>query len=272
MATLAMPQPFDFALTTERFRVFGADLANLWHEGGLHRVIDGQEVRIEEAPGGVNVEPLDDEIAPAVLHLLGAEFDLDAFRPTDPVLAEIVPRLRGFRPPLSPNPFEMLVGAISAQQISLRAASAVRSRFVERFGVRQKLAYSFPTRDRVASLSQEDLTAVGFSRRKADYILELARTDLDFAALAALPDEEVKAALIQLPGIGEWTSDWFLARYLARPRAWPAGDLALRKVVEGFYGDGRPLTTPEVRVIGDRFEPFQNLSAHYLLTGSRLPA
>jgi DNA-3-methyladenine glycosylase II len=166
----------------------------------------------------------------------------------------------------------MLVGAISAQQISLRAASAVRSRFVERFGVRLELAYAFPARDRVASLAQGDLTAVGFSRRKADYILALARADLDFSALASLPDEEVKAALIQLPGIGEWTADWFLARHLARPRAWPAGDLALRKVVEGFYGDGRPLTIPEVREIGDRFDPFQNLSAHYLLTGSRLPA
>jgi DNA-3-methyladenine glycosylase II len=272
MATLAVPQPFDFELTTERYRVFGADLANLWHEGGLHRVIDGREVRIEATPGGVNVEPLDDEIAAAVLHLLGAEFDLDAFQPADPVLAGIVARLRGFRPPLTPNPFEMLVGAISAQQISLRAASAVRSRFVERFGVRVELAYVFPSRERVASLAQEDLTVLGFARRKADYILALARSDLDFAALAALPDEEVKAALIQLPGIGEWTADWFLARHLARPRAWPAGDLALRKVVEGFYGDGRPLTTPEVREIGDRFDPFQNLSAHYLLTGSRLPA
>jgi hypothetical protein len=45
-------------------------------------------------------------------------------------------------------------------------------------------------------------------------------------------------------------------------------------VVSAFYGDGdgRPLTTEEVRTIGERFEPFQNLSAHYLLTGSRLPA
>jgi DNA-3-methyladenine glycosylase II len=271
MALLAVPQPFDFELTTERFRVFGADLANLWHEGGLHRVVDGREVRIEPAPGGVDVEPLDDDIAPVVLRLLGAEFDLERFRPTDPVVAGLAVRLRGFRPPISPDPFEMLVGAISAQQISLRAASAVRSRFVERFGVRAELAYAFPARERVAGLEPADLTAVGFSGRKADYILALARTDLDLGGLASLPDEEVKAALTGLPGIGEWTADWFLARHLARPRAWPAGDLALRKVVTGFYGDGRPLTIPEVRDIGDRFDPFQNLSAHYLLTGARLP-
>src|SRR5436190_24113353 len=39
MAFLAIPQPYDFALSTERFRAFGIDLANLWHEGGLHRVV-----------------------------------------------------------------------------------------------------------------------------------------------------------------------------------------------------------------------------------------
>ena len=46
-----------------------------------------------------------------------------------------------------------------------------------------------------------------------------------------LPDEEVKARLVALRGIGEWTADWFLARHLARPHAWPWGDLALRKAV-----------------------------------------
>ena len=38
-------------------------------------------------------------------------------------------------------------------------------------------------------------------------------------------------------GLGEWTADWFLARHLARPRAWPRGDLGLRKAVAAFYGD-----------------------------------
>jgi DNA-3-methyladenine glycosylase II len=268
---LRLPQPFDFEHTTERFRVFGPDLANLWHEGGLHRVVGGREVRVEVAPGGVDVEPLDDETRPVVLKLLGAEFDLAAFRPDDPLLAGLRERLDGFRPPIAPDPFEMLVGAITAQQISLRAAFAVRNRLVQRYGVRAELAYAFPTRERVATLSRENLTALGYSRGKAEYVIGLARSGLDFGALAELPDEQVKAALVQLPGIGEWTADWFLARHLARPRAWPAGDLALRKVVSALYGDGRPLAIQEVRAIGDRFDPFQNLSAHYLLLGQRLP-
>ena len=98
-------------------------------------------------------------------------------------------------------------------------------------------------------------------------MIGLARSDLDLDALALLPDEEVQTALTALPGIGEWTADWFLARHLARPRAWPAGDLALRKAASRFYGDGRDLSIEETRALAERFDPFQNLTAHYLLAG-----
>ncbi|MBA3366353.1 MAG: DNA-3-methyladenine glycosylase 2 family protein, partial [Actinobacteria bacterium] len=100
-------------------------------------------------------------------------------------------------------------------------------------------------------------------------VIGLARSPLDFEQLAGLPDEDVKARISAIRGLGEWTADWFLARHLARPRAWPAGDLGLRKAVSAFYLGGRPVSTEEVRAMAARFEPFQNLTAHYLLTGHR---
>ena len=270
MPLLELPEPYDFELSTARYRAFGTDLANLWHEGGLHRVVAGQEARITGAPGGVDVEPLDAEIEPVVRKLLGSEFDLlafYAFAANEPVLASLAREVRGLRPPIAVEPFETLVTSITAQQVSLRAAFAIRNRLIERFGVRAEHAYAFPTRERLATAEPEELFALGFSRRKAEYVTGLARSDLDLEALAPLPDGEVKSTLTALPGIGEWTADWFLARHLARRRAWPAGDLGVRKAVSRFYGEGRELTTDEVRAIGERFDPFQNLTAHYLLAG-----
>jgi DNA-3-methyladenine glycosylase II len=264
MAYLAVSPPLDFELTTERFRAFGVDRASLWHEGGLHRVVGGREVRIEAAAGGVDVEPLDAGTEPAVRALLGLAFELEPFyawAAGDDLLAPIVPRLLGFRPSLAPDPFEMLVGAIASQQVSLFSALAVRNRMIERFGERAIEAWAFPTRDRLASAREEELVAVGFSWRKAEYVLGLARADIDLHALAALPDDEVRAGLVALRGIGVWTAEWFLARHLARPHAWPAGDLALRKAVA-------PLCAEAARV---RFHPFENLSAHYLLLSNRVP-
>jgi DNA-3-methyladenine glycosylase II len=270
VAPLELPEPYAFELSTARYRAFGTDLANLWYEGGLHRVVDGQEVRITQAAGGVDVEPLDENIEPVVRKLLGVELDLDAFyefAATEPVLAGLADELRGLRPPIAVEPFESIVTSITAQQVSLHAAFAIRNRLIERFGVRAERAYAFPTRERLALAEPDELYALGFSRRKAEYVTGLARSDLDLHALSLLSDDEVKAALTPLPGIGEWTADWFLARHLARPRAWPAGDLGVRKAASRYYGDGRDLTTDEVRALGERFDPFQNLTAHYLLAG-----
>jgi DNA-3-methyladenine glycosylase II len=270
VALLALPVPYDFELSTGRYRAFGRDLANLWHEGGLHRVVDGREVRIEAVPGGVQVDPLDAETEPVVRTLLGADFDLagfSAFAVADPVLAHLAAALAGLRPPIAPDPFEALVTAITAQQVSLRAAFAIRNRLIERYGLRAVVAYSFPTRERLARADQDDIRSLGFSRRKAEYVLSLARSELDLDSLSARPDDEVKALVTSLPGLGEWTADWFLARHLARPHAWPAGDLGLRKAVGRFYEEGRLPSIDETRAYAERFHPFENLSAHYLLGG-----
>jgi DNA-3-methyladenine glycosylase II len=264
---LRLPEPFDFELSTERFRAWGPDLANLWVDGALHRVVGRREVRIEPARGGVRVEPLDAETRPVVRRLLGAEFDLQAFYDWargDPVLRELTKRLAGLRPPLAPDPFETLVTSITAQQVSLHAAFSIRNRLIQHFGRKAGQAYSFPTAPRLRRAEPDELVLLGFSRRKAEYVLGLAVDPPPFDELARLPDEGVKAALVARRGLGEWTADWFLARHLARPSAWPAGDLALSKAVEAFYPDaGDP------RAFGERLEPFQNLSAHYLLTGMR---
>jgi DNA-3-methyladenine glycosylase II len=267
VAFVPVPQPYDFNTSLDRFTYWGVDRANVWHEGGLHRVVGGREVRITEAPGGVDVEPLDDLIEPVVSKLIGLDFDLEtfhAFAQGEEVLAATVRRFPGFRPPLAPDPFEALVSSITAQQVSLHAAFAVRSRFIERFGEPAALAVGFPTRERVALANEDELLALGFSRRKAEYVLGVARAELDFAGLEAFPDDEVKARLTTLRGIGEWSADWFLARYLGRPEAWPAGDLGLRKAVLAFYPD-----TTDVRAAGARFHPFENLSAHTLLLALR---
>ena len=269
MALLRFPEPFDFELSTVRFRRWGRDPANLWEDGALWRSVGGREVRIAAADGGVDVEPHGAEIGATVRKLLGAEFDLDAFyafAATEPILAGVVPAVRGLRPPLAPEPFESLVTSITAQQVSLFAAFAIRNRLIERFGERAERAYAFPTRERLALAREEELVAVGFSHRKAEYVVALARSELDLDALAALPDAEVKERLVAERGIGEWTADWFLARHLARPRAWPAGDLGLRKAAARFY-EGE-----DVRALGARLDPFQNLAAHYLLVGLRYPA
>jgi DNA-3-methyladenine glycosylase II len=268
VARVEIPEPFDFELSTARFRAFGLDRATVWEDGALYRAVGGREVRIVAAEGGVDVEPLDADTEAVVHKVLGSDFDLVAFSAwaaREELLAPLVIRFAGLRPTLAPDPFEMLVGAITAQQVSLFAAVAIRNRLVERFGEQVGRVWAFPARERLAPASEEELFSLGFSRRKAEYVIGLARSDVDLAALALLTDDEVKSRLTALRGLGEWTADWFLARHLGRPQAWPAGDLALRKAVRALYGD------VDVRAVGARFDPFQNLTAHYLLAQFLIP-
>ncbi|HEY2776388.1 MAG TPA: hypothetical protein VGI77_00660 [Gaiellaceae bacterium] len=265
IALLELPPPYDYALSTSRFQAFGTDLANRFVDGMLHRAIGGRDVTIAAAAGGVDVEPLDDETRPVVMTLLGMPFDLHRFYEwASGPMAELTRRLTGFRPPLQPNPFEALITSITAQQVSLFSAVAIRNRLIERFGERIGEAWAFPARERIAQAHEDELFAVGFTHRKAEYAVALARSDVDLDALALLPDDEVRATITAQRGLGPWTAEWFLARHLARPEAWPAGDLVLRKAALSLYG-------VEVHELGAQLHPFQNLSAQYLLMGTLVP-
>jgi DNA-3-methyladenine glycosylase II len=148
--------------------------------------------------------------------------------------------------------------------VSLFSAVAIRDRLIQRFGTPVGEAWAFPTRESIASAKEAELVAVGFTRRKAEYAVGLARSDLDLHALSTLEDDDVRGRITALRGLGPWTAEWFLARHLARPRAWPSGDLALRKAADVLYG-------VEVASLGAVLDPFQNLSAHYMLTGTLVP-
>lgn len=270
---LALPQPYDFEASTERYRSHGTDLANLWRDGGLHRVIAGRDVRVEAAPGGVRIEPSDVGIASAVSFALGLPLDLEGFwkwAAADPVLVALAEPLSGYRPPLVADRFEMLVTSITAQQVSLYSAFAVRSRLIQRFGIEVGSVWAFPTRERLAQAAESEVREVGFSTRKAEYVIGLAQSDLDLEALDRLSDEQVIATITAERGLGRWTADWFLARALARADAWPAGDLAVRKAVSFFYGGGSNLDEAEVRDVGERFGRWRNIACHMLLAGARV--
>jgi DNA-3-methyladenine glycosylase II len=254
------PVPYDFYRSTFRYRTFGDDVASVWRSGALYRVLrSGLVVRI--SADGVSASAAATTADRAeLLHILGASFDLPSFEAAYP---QIFARAPGFRPPLAADPFEALVIAVTAQQISLRAACAIRNRFVQRFGRRHELGgvevWAFPRQEDVAGA---DLEGVGLSRAKIRSIAALAEADLD---LSGLTDDELRSRLIALPGIGGWTVDWFLARTLGRPDAFAAGDLGVRKAVARWFSDEPIWPEARVREACLGFGEHANLAVHYLL-------
>jgi DNA-3-methyladenine glycosylase II len=261
MLPLPLPPGYDFKRSTFRFRMFGDDLASRWHEGGLHRVLrSGLAVRIT-ADGVTCYGTADEHDVAEIAHLLGGGFDLDGFGRAHP---DVAARSPGFRPPLLADPFEMLVTAVTAQQISLRVAAVMRAGLVRRFGTRVSHDgvewWRFPDQ---AAVRNGDLTGLKLSGMKMRSIAALAEADLD---VSHLDDDAVITRLTELPGIGRWTSEWFLARCLGRPNIVAAGDLVVRKAVAAWFSEDLIWSERQVRDVMAPYGDHTNLAVHYLLS------
>jgi len=165
-------------------------------------------------------------------------------------------------PPLwSRDPsYATLVHLILEQQVSLASAQAAFDR------LRAALGGSVEP-EPLLHLTDEELRAIGFSRQKAGYARTLANAMLDgfdLGALAAMPDDEVRHALIAMPGIGPWTADIYLTMCLLRPDVWPHGDLALATSARDLLDlDERP-TFADLGQIAERWHPYRAVAARIL--------
>jgi len=178
----------------------------------------------------------------------------------DPQLGASVERY-GPPPLWSRDPsYATLVHLILEQQVSLASAQAAFDR------LRTALSGSIEP-ELFLGLTDEELRAIGFSRQKAGYARTLASAVLDgfdLGALAAMPDDEVRKALIAMPGIGPWTADIYLTMCLLRPDVWPHGDLALATSARDLLELGERPTFVDLGEIAERWHPYRAVAARIL--------
>lgn len=182
-------------------------------------------------------------VLPALMGRLRNLFDLNA-RPDvigtqlmqDPLLKNVVTQNPGLRVPGAFDGFELAVRAILGQQISVKAATTLASRFVKTFGEKIDTPFSdlrclFPIPQRIALVKQEDLGAMGIIRSRARTILSIAEEIASnrLKIEAGMHPEQVIKQLIALPGIGKWTAHYIAMRALRWPDAFPKEDIVVRK-------------------------------------------
>ncbi len=181
-------------------------------------------------------------------------------RSADPVMAKIIagyPRQsligRG-------DPFGTLARSIVGQQLSVKAAASIWAKLVNDLGN--------ITPSNFVAAQEDRLTALGLSRRKAQYLRELGVNFQDGrlkpAAWKKADDETVIAELIEVKGIGRWTAEMFLIFHLMRPDVLPLGDIGLRKAVARHYNDGVALTDAEIDSIAKPWQPWRSVATWYL--------
>ncbi len=155
------------------------------------------------------------------------------------------------------NGFPTLLHIILEQQVSIDAAAAMHRRLAET--CRPLAPEPF------LALDDATLRRCGFSRQKMAYGRGLAEAvaggSFDFAALAAMQDDEARAALVALKGIGRWSAENYLIFALGRPDIWPAADLGLQLAVAECLGLGERPSEKALREIGERWGPWRSVAA-----------
>jgi DNA-3-methyladenine glycosylase II len=202
-------------------------------------------------------------------------------RRADPVLARLIDERPDFRPrawmnELPPlDSFGTLIFQVAGQQLSVRATRAILSRLEAHFGGR------LPTAAELLATDRQVLRESGLSLRKGATLRALAERFVDGRlsdeAFARMSDDEVKAALTEVPGIGPWTAHGFLLVALDRPDVFLPGDIALRRAIQRAYAFDHVPSEDEMIRLADRWRPYRSLAVSYLFAseydgGSRATA
>lgn len=121
----------------------------------------------------------------------------------------------------------------------------------------------------ILAADEDVLRDAGLSRQKVRYVRNLAEAfrseGYDREFFADMSDDEVRAELTDITGIGEWTVDMQLLFILGREDVFPVGDLGVRQGLRTVVGDdGETLTRAEMREVARRWRPYRSYATLYL--------
>ncbi|MBI2315645.1 MAG: DNA-3-methyladenine glycosylase 2 family protein [Betaproteobacteria bacterium] len=178
----------------------------------------------------------------------------------DAVLAGIIRSHPGIALSTRGDAFQTLARSIVGQQISVKAAESVWGRFAGAIEAVEPRA--------VLRAGKRGLARSGLSKRKVEYLLDLARHfadgSIDVRAWESLDDEAVIRTLVEVRGIGRWTAQMFLIFNLMRPDVLPLEDLGLQRAVRRHYAGGDDLSVAALREIAQTWVPWRSVATWYL--------
>jgi DNA-3-methyladenine glycosylase II len=184
----------------------------------------------------------------------------DQLAANDPDLAAIV-RDHGYPPMWTrPNSFETLVHIILEQQVSLASALSALNK------LREYVHELNP--ENILKLNDAEMRVCYVSRQKSGYIRYLAQQlydgSLNLKELEQLEDDDIRAQLITLKGIGNWTIDVYLMFVLQRADIFPIGDLAAVNALKKVKHLPKETTREEMIDFVIRWQPYRTVATMLL--------
>lgn len=178
----------------------------------------------------------------------------------DRIMNKLIPQFGDMHLRGHPDPFTTLARSIVGQQVTVKAAEAA--------WVKLRALCPKMTPSQVIKAGAEELAACGLSKRKTEYILDLAdhfkarRVHAD--QWSEMDDEAVIAELVRIRGITRWTAEMFLIFNLLRPNVLPLDDAGLIQGISQNYFSGEPVSRSDAREVAANWEPWRTVATWYL--------
>ena len=171
----------------------------------------------------------------------------------------------GYRFPLLPSPFDGLVRAIVGQQITVGFAATLRRRLVLLAGeAAGHDLYAPVTPEALSKLEPSDLLELGFTRARADYLVQAARAvvegKLPLETLRRKSAVRLERTLLAQRGIGPWTAHYLMMHAYGLPDCVPLGDTGLTEALKRFFALAERPDSKGTLEHMDAFRPFRSLA------------
>lgn len=217
-------------------------------------------------------------LAAVVRGMLGIDAPLHGFDrlvASEAQLAPLAERYSGLRPPRFPSLFEALANAVACQQVSLASGLALLGKTAAQLAPPQRpgdFPPPFPLPETVLAAGGSALRHLGWSQRKADYLLGCAQAiacaALDAASLDAASDAQAMQILSSLRGIKRWSAQYVALRGLGRLAVLPVDDVGAHKHLALWLGRPR-LDAAAMQELAQRWQPAAGM-VYFLLLLKRL--
>ncbi|MEW5570179.1 DNA-3-methyladenine glycosylase family protein [Rossellomorea marisflavi] len=166
------------------------------------------------------------------------------------------------------NPFATIVKSIIHQQLNLKFAFTLTHRFVTRYGTEKDGVWFYPSPEKIATLTVDELRELQFSQRKAEYVIgvgeKVASGELNLEELARESDEVIIKELTKIRGIGPWTAQSFLLFGLGRPNLFPMADIGIQNAIKKLFGMEQKPTREEMERMSAAWDPYLSYASLYL--------
>jgi len=157
-----------------------------------------------------------------------------------------------------------LCGSIMSQQLSTKVADVIWKRFLALYD-------KHPTPQQIIETPFATLRSIGLSNAKANYVQNVARfaieQGMDWKQFQKMNNEEVTQYLIQIKGVGRWTTEMLLMFVLGREDVFAVDDLGIQNAMIKIYKldntDKKKLREDMLR-ISQKWSPYRTYACLHL--------